>query len=105
MSATAAAWLVLLCPLVGTIAIALGYSFWPGRSAGWIATLAIGLSFVFSVIAFLSLLSKSPEHRQLTSTLWNYDVSSGVDAKLQILVDQIGRASCRERVEMSMECV
>jgi NADH-quinone oxidoreductase subunit L len=89
MSATTAAWLVLLCPLVGTVVIALGYRLWPGRSAGWIATLAIALSFVFSVIAFVKLLGFSPDHRQLVSTLWDYDVSVGVDAKLQILVDPL----------------
>jgi NADH-quinone oxidoreductase subunit L len=89
MTATTAAWLVLLCPIVGTILIAVGYARWPGRSAGWLATLAIGLSFVFSVIAFVKLLGFSPDHRQLTSTLWNYDVSLGVDAKLQILVDPL----------------
>src|SRR5947209_3903903 len=89
MTATTAAWLVLLCPLVGTIVIALGYRVWPGRIAGWLATLAISLSFVFSVIAFASLLGHSPDHRQLTSTLWNYAVTAGVDAKLQILVDPL----------------
>jgi NADH-quinone oxidoreductase subunit L len=89
MSATTAGWLVLLCPLVGTIVLAFGYRIWPGRAAGWIGTLAIGLSFVFAVIAFAKLQSFSPDHRQLTSTLWNYDVSAGVDAKLQILVDPL----------------
>ncbi|HEY4828455.1 MAG TPA: NADH-quinone oxidoreductase subunit L [Solirubrobacteraceae bacterium] len=89
MSATTAGWLVLLFPLLGCIVIALGYRLWPGRSAGWIATLAIALSFVFSVIAFAKLQGFSPDHRQLTSTLWNYDVSAGVDAKLQILVDPL----------------
>ncbi len=89
MSATTAAWLVLLCPIVGTTLIAVGYARWPGRMAGWLATLAIAASFVFSVIAFIKLLGLSPEHRQLTSTLWNYDVSAGVDAKLQILVDPL----------------
>jgi NADH-quinone oxidoreductase subunit L len=89
MTATTAAWLVLLCPLVGTIVIASGFRFWPGRSAGWIGTLAIALSFVFSVIALVSLLGHSPDHRQLTSSLWNYDVSIGVDAKVQILVDPL----------------
>jgi NADH-quinone oxidoreductase subunit L len=89
MSATTAAWLVLLCPLVGTIVIALGYRWWPSRSAGWLGTLAIALSFVFSVIALVSLLDHSPDHRQLVSTLWQYDVSAGVDAKVQILVDPL----------------
>jgi NADH-quinone oxidoreductase subunit L len=89
MSATTAGWLVLLCPLVGTTLIAVGYARWPGRAAGWLATVAIAASFVFSVIAFVKLLGLSPDHRQLTSTLWNYDVSAGVDAKVQILVDPL----------------
>ncbi len=89
MSTTTYGWLVLACPLVGTIVLGLGYRIWPGRAAGWIATLAIALSFVFSVLAFVKLLGFSPDHRQLTSTLWNYDVSAGVDAKLQILVDPL----------------
>jgi NADH-quinone oxidoreductase subunit L len=89
VSATTYGWLVLACPLVGTIVLAGGYRVWPGRAAGWIATLAIALSFVFSVLAFIKLLGLSPDHRQLTSTLWDYDVSAGVDAKLQILVDPL----------------
>jgi NADH-quinone oxidoreductase subunit L len=89
MTTTTYGWLVLACPLVGTIVLALGYRMWPGRAAGWIATLAIALSFVFSVLALIKLLGFSPDHRQLTSTLWDYDVSAGVDAKLQILVDPL----------------
>ena len=37
----------------------------------------------------IKLLGNSPDHRELTSTLWNYDVSAGVDAKLSILVDPL----------------
>jgi len=89
MSATTFGWLVLACPLVGSILIGFGYARWPGRLAGWLATLAIGLSFVFSVIVLVKLLGMSSDHRQLTSSLWDYDVSAGVDAKLQILVDPL----------------
>jgi NADH-quinone oxidoreductase subunit L len=89
VAVTTFAWLVILCPLLGTILIALAHRWLPGRSAGWIGTLAIALSFAFSVAALISLLGHSPEHRQLTSTLWNYDFSVGVDAKLQILVDPL----------------
>jgi NADH-quinone oxidoreductase subunit L len=89
MSATTYGWLVLACPVVGTVLIGFGYARWPGRAAGWIATLAIALSFVFSVLAFTKLLGLSPDHRQLTSSLWDYDVSAGVDAKLQILIDPL----------------
>ena len=89
MTATTFGWLVLLCPLVGTAVIALGYSRLPGRSAGWIATAAIGLSFACAVVMLVALLDRSPAHRQLTSSLWSYATSVGVDAKLQILVDPL----------------
>jgi NADH-quinone oxidoreductase subunit L len=89
VSPTSFGWLVLLCPLVGTVVIACGYARLPGRSAGWIGTIAIALSFAFAVATLVALLSKSPAHRQLTSTLWSYDFSDGVDAKVQILVDPL----------------
>jgi NADH-quinone oxidoreductase subunit L len=89
MSTTTFGWLVLACPLVGSILIGFGYARWPGRVAGWIATFAIALSFVFAVLTLIKLLGLSPDHRQVTSSLWNYDVSAGVDAKLQILVDPL----------------
>src|SRR5579859_3969429 len=89
MTATTFAWLVLLCPLVGTVVIALGWRALPGRSAGWIGTAAIGLSFACSVVVLASMLSHGDHHRVFTSTLWNYDFSAGVDAKMQILVDPL----------------
>ena len=91
MSATTFGWLIILCPLVGTMVLGLG---WPrlrdrGLTAGWIGTAAIALSFALSVAALVALLNRSPEHRQVTSTLWNYDNTVGVDAKLSILVDPL----------------
>jgi len=89
MTATTFGWLILLCPLVGTVVISLGYKRLPGRTAGWIGTLAIGLSFACSVVVLVSMLDHSPDHRQFTSTLWNYAATVGVDAKLSILVDPL----------------
>ncbi len=89
MSPTAWGWLVLACPLAGTALIAFGWPRWRGTSAGWVATLAIALSFVCSIGALLTLLDRAPAHREVTSTLWNYAVTSGLDAKLQILVDPL----------------
>jgi NADH-quinone oxidoreductase subunit L len=94
MTATTFGWLVILCPLVGTIVIATGWGRWPGRSPGWIATAAIALAFGCSVVAFIALLNKDPHHRQLTSSLWNYASSVGVDAKLSILVDPLSVFMC-----------
>jgi NADH-quinone oxidoreductase subunit L len=86
---TTFAWLILLCPLLGTIAIALGFRRLPGRSAGWIGTLAIALAFGFSVATLLAMLGHSPAHRTFTSNLWNYDFTVGVDAQVSILVDPL----------------
>src|ERR1700761_6087089 len=88
MSPTTWGWLVLLFPLLGTIVIGFGFRTY-SRAAGVIGTAAIGLAFVCAVGALISLLGRTGGHREVVSTLWNYDVSAGVDAKLQILVDPI----------------
>jgi NADH-quinone oxidoreductase subunit L len=89
MATTTFGWLVLLCPLLGCIVIGCLFKRLPGRTAGWIGTLAIALAFAFAVAALVSMLGRSPEHRELTSTLWRYDSTVGVDAKLSILVDPL----------------
>jgi NADH-quinone oxidoreductase subunit L len=94
MKETTFGWLVLLCPLVGTILISLTWRWLPGRSAGWIGTLAIGLAFAFSVAMLVKLLGTAEEHRRFTSTLWNYANTVGVDAKLSILVDPLSVFMC-----------
>jgi NADH-quinone oxidoreductase subunit L len=88
MSPTTWGWLVLLFPLLGTVIIGVGFKRWR-RAAGVIGTAAIALSFVSAVGALVSLLGKPESGRELTSSLWNYASSAGVDAKLQILVDPV----------------
>jgi NADH-quinone oxidoreductase subunit L len=82
-------WLVLAAPLAGTLTIALGFKVWPGRVAGWIGTLAIAASFVFALLTLLKLQDRAEDARQVTSTLYEYGNSLGVDAKLTILVDPL----------------
>jgi len=89
MSPTTFGWLILLCPLVGTVVIALDFEVFKDRVSGWIGTSAIALSFAFSVAAFIALENHSPSDRQFTSTLWNYAVTGGLDAKLSVLVDPL----------------
>jgi NADH-quinone oxidoreductase subunit L len=88
VSPTVFGWLVLLFPLLGSIVLGCGYRRL-GRAAGWIGTAAIGLSFAAAIGALIALLSHAPVNRELTSSLWSYDVSAGVDAKLSILVDPL----------------
>src|ERR1700691_2067950 len=89
MSTTTFGWLVLLFPLLGTVIIGFGYRVLPGRSAGVIGTAAIGLAFVAALGALISLQGHSSDHRELTSPLWNYADTVGVNAKVSILVDPL----------------
>jgi NADH-quinone oxidoreductase subunit L len=89
MSATTWGWLVLAFPLAGTLFTAFTFRRLPGRSAGWIGTGAILLSFLASIGALIELQGLTPAHRQLVSSLWNYASTVGIDAKLSILVDPL----------------
>jgi NADH-quinone oxidoreductase subunit L len=89
MSATAWAWLVLLLPLLGSIAISLGFRVIPARVAGVIGTAAIGLAFLCAVATLLNLLGDEPESRHHASTLWTYASAGGLDIDLGIYVDQL----------------
>src|SRR4051794_10523911 len=91
MSATTWAWLVLAFPLAGTILIGLG---WPvlrgaGRAAGWIGTAAIAGSFACAIGAFVALQDRAEDAKQVTSTLFDYANTVGVNATLTILVDPL----------------
>ena len=89
MSVTTLAWLALAFPLAGTIVIALGYRSLPGRSAGWIGTASIALSFLAALGALIRLQERAGAHRQVVSTLWHYAVTAGVDGHVSILVDPL----------------
>jgi NADH-quinone oxidoreductase subunit L len=89
VTATSWAWLVLLFPLLGSIAIALGFRVLPARAAGAIGTAAIALAFGCGVAALLSLLGESPEARHHASSLWDYASVAGLNIKLGIFVDPL----------------
>ena len=55
MSATTAAWIVLAAPLAGLLIVSFLFNRLPGRSAGWIATGTIVVSFVFALVALAKL--------------------------------------------------
>src|SRR4051794_33829224 len=89
MTATAWAWLVLLFPLLGSIAIALGFRTLPAKVAGAIGTAAIGLAFLCGIAALVSLLGEDPEARHHASSLWDYASVASLDIKLGIFVDPL----------------
>jgi NADH-quinone oxidoreductase subunit L len=94
MSATTFGWLVLAFPLAGSIVTALGYRTWRGRTAGWIGTAAIGLAFASAIAMLISLQSHTASERTLTSSLWDYASTAGLDIKLGILVDPLSVFMC-----------
>jgi NADH-quinone oxidoreductase subunit L len=89
MSATAWAWLVLLFPLLGSVAIALGFRVLPARAAGLIGTVAIGLAFACGIGVLLSLLGEPSDARHHASALWDYASAAGLKIKLGIYVDPL----------------
>jgi NADH-quinone oxidoreductase subunit L len=91
MSLEAYGWLVIAFPLAGTLGISL---LWPllrdrGRTAGWIGTGAIALSFVAALAMLFRLEERGEEERQVVSSLFDYANTVGVDAQMAILVDPL----------------
>ncbi|MBA3866645.1 MAG: NADH-quinone oxidoreductase subunit L [Solirubrobacterales bacterium] len=89
MSATGWAWLVLLLPLLGSIAIGLGFKVLPAKLAGIIGTVAIGLAFLCGIGALLCLLGEGADARHHASSLWEYASVAGLHIKLGIYVDPL----------------
>src|SRR6201989_2736013 len=83
------AWLILLLPLAGSIIIGLGFKIWPARVVGVIGTLSIAAAFVAAVLTTFSLQDRAEDQRQVVFTAWDYAVTVGVNAKLDILVDPL----------------
>ena len=83
-------WLVLAFPLAGSILIALLWRSLPGRTAGWIGSAAILLSFLSAIGALVQLQDRPEHERLLTSSLWDYASTAGLDVKLGIRVTHIG---------------
>ncbi|MGH2941290.1 MAG: NADH-quinone oxidoreductase subunit L [Solirubrobacteraceae bacterium] len=83
------AWLTLLFPLAGCVAIALGGHTLPGRGPGWLGTGALALSFASAVATLLALLDQEHDHRQVVAVAYDYASSAGVDAQLSLLVDPL----------------
>jgi NADH-quinone oxidoreductase subunit L len=94
LSATAYGWLVLAFPLAGTLTISLGWRWLPGRSAGWIGTAMIGLSFLASLGALVQILGDPVDARQHTSTLYDYASAGGLEIPLNVLVDPLSVYMC-----------
>jgi len=82
-------WVVLLLPLAGTIGIALGWRALPGRSAGWLGSVTVGLSFLAGIGMYLTLEELPHEERRLVGSAFRYIGTDTVDVDLAILADPL----------------
>jgi NADH-quinone oxidoreductase subunit L len=89
MSLQTYGWLVLAFPLGGAVLISLLFKVLPGRLPGLLGTLAIALSFASAIGAVIKLQSLDADARHVVSVGWDYAVTSGVDAKVSILLDPL----------------
>src|SRR5690242_15375185 len=89
LTPTSWGWLILAFPLAGTVVVSLGWRIWPGKVPGYIGSLAILGSFVCSVGSFLTLHDRAPEARSVTSTLYDYTHTVGVNVGMSILIDPL----------------
>ena len=82
-------WLVLGFPLLGTLVLAFGWRWLPGRSAGWIGSASILASFISALGALQQLQDRPESDRHLESALFDYADTVGVHVDLGILVDPL----------------
>ena len=83
------AWLCLLAPLGGALAITLAGRFISRRIAGYVSTLTTFLAFGGAAIAFLALWGRDPEEREHVSTAYTWLAAGDFEVGLEILVDPL----------------
>jgi NADH-quinone oxidoreductase subunit L len=82
-------WLVLLMPLLGFgFNIAVGGSV-PRRVVAWAASLSVLAAFVFSLLAFVDLLSREDSQREFVSVGWHWLSAGTFHVDVSILVDPL----------------
>jgi NADH-quinone oxidoreductase subunit L len=85
----AAAWVCLLSPLAGALAITLLGESISRRTAAWISTLSVFTAFGAAVVAFVALLDRGHEERRELSTAWSWLATEDLDVGLSVLVDPL----------------
>jgi NADH-quinone oxidoreductase subunit L len=83
------AWICLASPLVSALAITLLGNRTSRRLAGAIATVATGVGFAGAIVAFVSMLGRDGDERQVVTTGWTWLKAGNVDVSLSLLVDPL----------------
>jgi NADH-quinone oxidoreductase subunit L len=85
----AGAWICLLAPLAGALAITLAGQHISRRTAGWISTLTTFAAFAGALVAFLGLWAANPDDRERVSTAYTWLAAGDFEVGFQILLDPL----------------
>jgi NADH-quinone oxidoreductase subunit L len=85
----AGAWVCLLAPLGGALAITVAGQAISRRVAGYISTLTTFLAFGGALVAFFSLWGRDPEEREELSTAYTWLAAGDFEVGLEILIDPL----------------
>jgi NADH-quinone oxidoreductase subunit L len=85
----AGAWLCLVSPLAGAVAITLAGGRISRRTAGWISTLTTFVAFAGALVAFVGLWGEGHGDREHLSTAYTWLESGDFEVELQILLDTL----------------
>jgi len=85
----AGAWICLLAPLAGSLAITFAGQRISRRMAGWISTLTTFIAFGGALVAFFGLWATDPSDREQLSTAYTWLAAGDFEAGFQILVDPL----------------
>lgn len=84
-----ASFLIVVLPLVGFLVLTFGGRRIGDPLAGWIATSAVGLSFVVTLVVFAGLLGRAGDHRSFVQTWFAWLPVGGLQVKFALLVDPL----------------
>jgi NADH-quinone oxidoreductase subunit L len=85
----AGAWVCLLSPLAGALAITLAGERISRRTAGWISTLTTFAAFGGALVGFFGLWATDPADREQMSTAYTWLAAGDFEVELQILLDTL----------------
>jgi NADH-quinone oxidoreductase subunit L len=85
----AGAWVCLLSPLAGALAITLAGQRISRRLAGWISTLTTFVAFGGALVAFFATWAESPDDREVVSTAYTWLAAGDFEVGFQVLVDPL----------------
>ncbi len=86
---TAGAWICLLAPLAGALAITLLGGSISRLTAGWISTVSVFIAFGGAVASFIGLLGRDHEERQVITTAYTWLATPNFRVDLSLLVDPL----------------